>query len=105
MLLVRLSIKPLKLVPPRNNRQGPGKAPDFLGHPPQRVQCRQCDPLQVVPRAHRLAGNALLDLLPDPLVGVEVGRVRWQEEQRDLPSSTVEPGGPVSKRTAPLDGP
>ena len=62
----------------------PEKAPDLLGHLLERAQCGQCDPLQIVACAHRLSGNALLDLLIDPLVGVEIGRVRWQEEQRDL---------------------
>ena len=44
----------------------------------------QSNPLQIVACAHRLSRNALLDLLPNPLAGVEVGCIRGQEEQRDL---------------------
>ena len=51
---------------------------------------RTMQPLQIVACAHRLSGNALLDLLPAPLVGVEIGRVRWQEEQRDRATESFE---------------
>jgi hypothetical protein len=51
------------------------------------VQCGQRYSLPIIPRADGLLGDALINRLPDPLVGVEVELIQLiqsQKIQRDL---------------------
>lgn len=48
------------------------------------AQCAQRQALHLVLRLHQLAGHAPLDMRPDLLVGIEVGRVRRQVKKLEF---------------------
>ena len=68
----------------------PKKRSGQVGQLLDAVQGIQCQLFHLALGVDELAADASLDIRPDPrLVRVELGRVRWQEEQLEMATLTL----------------